>query len=161
MKSASLSDVKKELQSLDPKQLAEICITLARYKKDNKEYLDFLLFEAANKEEYITRLKEQIDEDFMLARGQGNLYYTKKTLRRVLRYINKYCKYIGEKTATIDLLIYFCIKLKKSGIPFHDSRLIVNMYEQQVKKIHMLVATLHEDLRMDYAPDLEKISPGN
>jgi hypothetical protein len=161
MKAASLSEVKKELQSLDPKELAEICMALARYKKDNKEYLDFLLFEANNKEEYMARLKEQIDEDFMLAKGQGNLYYTKKTLRRVLRYINKYCKYMSEKTATIDLLMYFCLKLKKSGIPFYDSRLIVNMYEQQLKKIATLIASLHEDLRMDYTNDLEKLDLEN
>ncbi|MCD6067167.1 MAG: hypothetical protein K0S33_1993 [Bacteroidetes bacterium] len=157
MKAASLNDVKKELQSLDPKELAEICVALARYKKDNKEYLDFLLFEAHNTQAYITRLKEQIDEDFILMRGQGNLYYTKKSLRKVLRYINKYCKYMGEKTATIDLLIYFCVKLKRSGIPFYDSKLIVNMYEQQLKKIHTLISSLHEDLQMDYAAELAKI----
>ena len=44
MKSGTLADIKKELQELEPKQLAELCIALAKYKKDNKEYLDYLLF---------------------------------------------------------------------------------------------------------------------
>lgn len=157
MKSSSLSEVKKELLNLSPKELAELCIALARYKKDNKEYLDYLLFESHNKEEYIDRIKEEIDEAFMLMRGQGNLYYNKKTLRKVLRLIGKYSKYIGDKPASIELLIYFCTKLKKSGIPYHESKLIVNMYDQQIKKITTLINSLHEDIRQDYANDLENI----
>ena len=157
MKSSSLNEVKKELLNLTPKELAEMCVALAKYKKDNKEYLDFLLFEAHNKTDYINRIKEEIDEAFILMKGQGNLYYNKKSLRKVLRLIGKYSKYLGEKTASIELLIYFCLKLKKSGIPYHESKLIVNMYEQQIKKITTLVNSLHEDIQADYASDLEKI----
>ena len=157
MKSSSLNEVKKELKNLSPDELVEICTALAKYKKDNKEYLDFLLFEAHNKEEYIGRIKEQINEAFVLMKGQGNLYYNKKSLRKVLRFIGKYTKYIGEKTTAIELLIYFCLKLKKSGIPYHESKLIVNMYEQQVKKIKTLINSLHEDLQQDYAEDMDKI----
>jgi len=157
MKSSSLNEVKKELKNLSPDELLEICTALAKYKKENKEYLDFLLFEAHNKEEYIARIKEQINEAFVLMKGQGNLYYNKKSLRKVLRFIGKYTKYIGEKTTNIELLIYFCLQLKKSGIPYHESKLIVNMYEQQVKKINTLISSLHEDLQHDYAKDLSKI----
>lgn len=157
MKSSSLNEVKKELQALSPKELAEMCIALAKYKKDNKEYLDYLLFEAHNKEDYIIRIKEEMDEAFILMRGQGNLYYNKKSLRKVLRMISKYSKYIGDKPSSIDLLIYFCLKLKRSGIPYHESKLIVNMYDQQIKKITTLINGLHEDIRQDYANDLEKI----
>lgn len=158
MKSSSLNEVKKELQTLSPKELAEMCIALAKYKKDNKEYLDYLLFEAHNKEDYIARIKEEMDEAFILMKGQGNLYYNKKSLRKVLRMISKYSKYIGEKSSSIELLIYFCLKLKKSGIPYQESKLIVNMYEQQIKKITTLINSLHEDIRQDYANDLEKIT---
>lgn len=157
MKSSSLNEVKKELKNLSPDELIEICTALAKYKKDNKEYLDFLLFEAHNKNEYISRIKEQIDESFVLMKGQGNLYYNKKSLRKTLRFISKYSKYIGDKTAGIDLLIYFCLKLKSSGIPYYESKLIVNMYEQQIKKIKSLIAILHEDIQADYINDLEKI----
>lgn len=157
MKAASINEVKKELQQRDKKELIEICIELARFKKDNKELLDYLLFEANDGQAYITRIKEEMDEQFILMRGQANLYYTKKTLRKVLRVLTKYNKFIGDKTASIELHIYFCLKLKRSGIPFHESKLIVNMYEQQIKKIQALINGLHEDLRMDYQHDLESI----
>ena len=43
-----LQDIKKEIQHLRPEQLAELCLRLARYKKENKELLAYILFEADN-----------------------------------------------------------------------------------------------------------------
>ena len=43
MKVSSLSELKKELHELPQKQLMELCLSLAKYKKDNKEFLDYLL----------------------------------------------------------------------------------------------------------------------
>ena len=53
MKSASLSDVKNELSHLDKNELTELCLRLARYKKENKELLSCLLFDANDEENYI------------------------------------------------------------------------------------------------------------
>ena len=36
MKAASLSDLKKELQQIPQKELIDLCLNLAKYKKDNK-----------------------------------------------------------------------------------------------------------------------------
>ena len=44
MKAAASSDIKKELEHLQPKELLDLCISLAKYKKECKEYLGFLLF---------------------------------------------------------------------------------------------------------------------
>lgn len=158
MKTASLSELKKELQELPPKQLAELCVTLAKYKKDNKEFLDYLLFESHDKKTFITNVKAEIDEHFMDISVQSNLYYVKKSLRKLLRIITKYCKYINDKALAADLHIYFCSKLKHSGIPYRKSQLLINMYEQQLKKINTLIKGMHEDLQQDYITDLEKIS---
>ena len=38
MNVSSLQEVKDELKELSPKELLELCISLAKYKKDNKEY---------------------------------------------------------------------------------------------------------------------------
>jgi hypothetical protein len=157
LKAASISDLKKELQELPPKQLAELCITLAKYKKDNKEFLDYLLFEAHDKVNFISGVKKEIDEHFQELRSQANLYYVKKSLRKLLRIINKYCKYINDKALAAELHIHFCSKLKHSGIPYRKSQLLVNMYEQELKKINTLIKALHEDLQQDYLNDLEKI----
>lgn len=157
MKSASISELKKELNELPQKQLVELCLSLSKYKKDNKEFLDYLLFEAYDKANFALSIKKEIDEHFEELKTQSNLYYTKKSLRKILRLITKYCKYLNDKAIAAELHIYFCSKLKNSGIPYHKSQLIVNMYEQQLKKINTLISALHEDLQQDYLNDLEKI----
>ena len=158
MKTASLSELKKELQHLATKDLAELCISLAKYKKDNKEYLDYLLFESHDTPNFVKEIKLEIDAQFEELKTQSNLYYVKKGLRKQLRIITKYSKYVGDKAVSAELLIYFCLKLKESGIPFHKSQLIVNMYAQQLKKINTLISGLHEDLQSDFQNDLELIN---
>ena len=157
MKAAALSDIKKELEHLPPKELLDLCIALAKYKKDNKEYLGYLLFEAHDKLQFIKEVKEEIDEHFELLKLQSNLYYVKKSLRKLLRIITKYTKYIDDKGLSAEMYIYFCTKLKNSGIPYHKSQMLVNLMEQQIKKINTLITTLHPDLQNDYLIDLEKI----
>jgi membrane-anchored protein YejM (alkaline phosphatase superfamily) len=157
VKVSSISELKKELHELPQKQLVELCLSLAKYKKDNKEFLDYLLFQAHDKSAFITSVKAEIDEHFTELKIQANLYYVKKSLRKLLRLITKYCKYLGDKAAAAELHIYFCQKLKASGIPYHKSQLLINMYEQQLKKINTLINGLHEDLQQDYLNDLEKI----
>ena len=157
MKVSSISELKKELNELPQKKLVELCLSLAKYKKDNKEFLDYLLFQSHDKPNFVTSIKTEIDEHFEELKHQPNLYYVKKSLRKLLRLITKYCKYIGDKAAAADLHIYFCSKLKKSGIPYRKSQLLVNMYEQQLKKINTLIKGLHEDLQQDYLNELETI----
>lgn len=157
MKSASINELKKELNELPQKHLVELCLSLAKYKKDNKEYLDYLFFEAHDKPNFALSIKKEIDEHFEELKTQSNLYYTKKSLRKILRLLTKYCKYLNDKAIAAELHIYFCSKLKNSGIPYHKSQLIVNMYEQQLKKIKTLISALHEDLQQDYLNDLDEI----
>ena len=45
MKTASIQELKQELQGVAPGKLLELCLRLARFKKDNKELLTYLLFE--------------------------------------------------------------------------------------------------------------------
>jgi gas vesicle protein len=158
VKTATLNELKKELQELPQKQLVELCLTLAKYKKDNKEFLDYLLFEAHDKTNFLAEVKKQIDSHFSELKTQSNLYFVKKSLRKLLRLITKYCKYISDKALAADLHIYFCKKLKLSGIPFQKSQMIINMYQQQLKKINTLLKSLHEDLQNDYLIELEEIA---
>lgn len=158
MKSVSLSELKKELQEIPQKELIELCVAVAKYKKDNKEFLSYLLFDAHDKNAFVNEVKIEIDEQINTLKSQPNLYFVKKGLRKALRIITKYDKYISDKALSADLHIYFCSTLKHSGIPYHRSQLIVNMYEQQLKKINVLINSLHEDLQQDYLYDLEKLT---
>lgn len=134
MKASTISELKKELVELPQKQLVDLCLHLAKYKKDNKEFLDYLLFQAHDKSGFVNTVKTEIDEHFEELKTQTNLYYVKKSLRKLLRLITKYCKYIADKALAAELHIYFCRKMKASDIPYYKSQLLINMYEQQLKK---------------------------
>ena len=97
MKVSSISELKKELHELPQKKLVELCLSLAKYKKDNKEFLDYLLFQAHDKANFILEIKNEIDQHFEELKQQISLYYVKKSLRKLLRLITKYCKYINDK----------------------------------------------------------------
>ncbi|MDB5257925.1 MAG: hypothetical protein JWM14_2620 [Chitinophagaceae bacterium] len=156
MKSATLNELKKELQELSPKQMQDLCIRLAKYKKDNKELLTFLLFEAHDEQAYIQSIKEEVDELYTQV-NRSSVYLAKKTLRKIVRTANKYIRYSGSKTVELEVLIYFCKKLKQSGISIHSSTVLENLYEQQLKKIRKALSTLHEDLQYDYRQEIESL----
>lgn len=155
--SQSLSDLKKELNFLSLKEITEICIKLAKYKKDNKEFLSYLLFRSNDTQTFVSDIKIEIDGFFEILKSQSNLYLIKKSLRKILRLITKNSKYVNEKSISIELLIYFCKKLKLSGIPFHKSQLISNIYQQQLKKINKLIPFLHEDIQADYCNEIKEL----
>lgn len=157
MKAFSVNELKKELLLLPAKDLADLCVTLAKYKKDNKEFLSYLLVDSYDKPGFVKDIKKEMDEFFDGLDKNSNLYFIKKSLRKELRLVNKYCRYINEKAITAELLIYYCDKLKHSGIPFQKSQLIVNLFEQQIKKIQSLTSALHDDLRNDYTNELERL----
>ena len=156
MKTATVHELKQELQSVTPGRLLELCLRLAKFKKENKELLTYLLFESHNEEEYVTSVKLLMDEGFAEL-GSTNLYPTKKSLRKILRSTNKYIRYTGSKQVEATLLIYFAAKLKSSGIPVQKSTVLINLYQQQLKKIEAAVQTLHEDLQYDYQKEVDAL----
>ena len=157
MKTASLSELKKELENLTPKELRDLCIHLGKYKKENKELLTYLLFEAHDNKGYINSVKGMIDGLYDEI-NTTNIYYSKKSLRKILRLTNKYIKYTGSKQVEVELLIYYCKKLRKSGIQFQNSTALSNLYMRQVDKIKKALAGLHEDLQFDYSNDISLLN---
>ena len=154
MKASTIHEIKQELSALKPIELVDLCLRLGRFKKENKELLTYLLFEAHDEQGYINSIKNEIDELFETI-NLSHLYFAKKTLRKIVRIINKYCRYSGNKQTEIDLRIYFCKKLKASGIPFHRNTVISNLFESQLKKINTQLSFLHEDLQYDYLKELK------
>ena len=157
MKTASLNEIKKELHQLSEPLLRELSMRMAKYKKENKELLGYLLFEAQDEASYIRSVKAEMDIQFTELH-KNNLYLTTKAIRKALKITNKYCKYSGIKQTEVELLIYFCSQLKSSGIPFHRSTMLVNLYNRQLDKINKAINKLHEDLQFDYRQELEKIA---
>lgn len=156
MKAASVSEIKKELNQKSAGELMEICLRLARAKKENKELLTYLLFEANDVDEYIEAVKREMDEGF-LDINMYNMYFAKKSLRKILRNTNKYIRYTGLKTTEAELLIYFCTKLKELNIK-QKSPALNNLYNMQVKKIKAVVESFHEDLQYDYKSAISNLT---
>ncbi len=154
MKSATVHELKKELTALDPKELAELCLRLAKFKKENKELLTFLMYEAHDVQAFLVELKKEIEIQFS-EMNRDNLYLTKKSLRKILRITNKYIRYIGSKEAAAELLIFFIYNIKKSNIPIHSGAVLSNLYMNQLKKINSIIESLDEDLQHDYRVELE------
>lgn len=156
MKAASISTIKKELTTLPQDEVLKICMRMMKYKKENKELIHYLLFEAYDEQGYIKDIKDEIDQQF-LEINPSHLYFAKKSIRKILKITNKYIRYSGQKRTEVDLLIYFCLKLKKSGISIRSSASLHNLYLGQVQKIKKAVAMLHEDLQFDYQDEIKRL----
>jgi len=156
IKPASLSLLKQELASLPPKEVLEICLKLAKYKKDNKELLSYLLFDADNEAEFLKGVKAEIELQFTEI-NTSHLYFARKSIRKILRTTNKYIRYAGKKHIEAELLIYFCASLKNSGIAFQSVTSLNNLYTNQLHKIRKIISLLHEDLQFDFQQEIEKL----
>jgi hypothetical protein len=154
METSSLSELKKELQTLPYPQLVDIAIRLAKYKKENKELLHYFLFEAHDDQSYIDAIKKEVEEQFKSI-NYTNLYFTKKSVRKVLRFVNKHIKYAAKPEITVELLIHFLQQYKRNPIRFDNSTAMVNLFAAQLKKIDKELAKLHEDIQYDYRKELE------
>ena len=157
MNSASINEIRKALSSVEPKLIQALCLRLARYKKENKELLNYLLFEAEDEPGYIQAVKSEMDELFKEVANK-NLYLAKKVLRKILRYANRQIKYSGLPQTDLELRIYFCEKMLAQKLPLTTGTVLYNLYQQQLKKIDTVLAKLPEDEQGDYTRSIKKIS---
>ncbi len=154
-KTYGLQDIKKELQFLDNNQLMELCLRLARHKKENKELLAYLLFDADNERGFIESVIAE--NGFMFSQLPSNGYQMAKSLRKILRLLGKYVKFMGSKEAEIEFLISFCrnyIQYADRRGSYKPMRLILT---RQLEKIKKAIEKLHEDLQFDYSQDFNTI----
>ncbi len=156
MNSASLNEIKKELQRLDADALQAICLRLAKYKKENKELLSYMLSDAHDEAGYIRSVKEEMDTMFQELTDR-NLYIIKKMLRKILRMVNRQIKYSGIAQTELELRIYFCEKIKDAHIPLTTGTVLYNLYQQQLKNITAVLAKLPVDYQVDYAAAIEAL----
>jgi len=160
MKSASIHELKQELVTLPPKQVLELCLKLAKFKKENKDLLNYLLFEAHNEAGYLETIKLEMDEQFA-EMPKGNWYLAKKALRKILKSISKYSKHTATKESEVEMLLHFCISLKNSGNRYRSYKALSALYDSQIKKLNALVEQVHEDLRFDYKRKLDSLLEGD
>ncbi|BFP40848.1 hypothetical protein FGF1_16930 [Flavobacteriaceae bacterium GF1] len=156
MKAATVSQLKKELQHRNPEELLELCLRLSKFKKENKELLTYLLFEADDEAGYIETVKAEVDGLF-LDINTNSYFYIKKSVRKILRALKKYIRYSGNKETEVVLLLYFCEQLKNFTPSIRRNTTLTNLYERQLAYLEKKIALLHEDLQYDYGVLLEEI----
>lgn len=149
MKAVSVATIKKELQFRSSEELTELCLRLAKFKKENKELLTYLLFESHDETGYIETVKQEVDEQFELI-NINSYFYIKKSVRKILRNIKKFARYSLKKETEVELLLYFCQKLKDFEPSIKRNVTLTNIFERQILLIKKITATLHEDLQYDY-----------
>ncbi len=156
LKTATLSQIKKELNLLTKAELVEKCTRIAKYKKENKELLNYLLFEQENEQAFIDSVKEEVNVMFSEL-PISNIYRVKKSLRKIIRFITKYIKYSSIKSTEVELRICFCQNMKKYNLPISRSKVLENMFDSQLIRIEKVVTMLHEDVQFDYSSDIEAL----
>src|ERR1035437_9925381 len=150
MNPASLSELKKELSGRTYKELYDIILRMAKFKKENKELLSYLLMDSMNEAEYIQHVKDAISAEFIMS-SSLSLRLSKKSLRKILSNTNKYIKYSGQKQTEVELLIHFCNEFISNKLHKFKNPTLNNIFERQILKIKKVLATMHEDLQYDYA----------
>ncbi len=150
-----LQDIKKEIQHLSALQLTDLCLRLARHKKENKELMAYLLFEADNQAAFIEKVKAEVG--FMFSQMPVQSYNAAKYMRKILRLIGKYIKFIAAKDAEIELLLNFCdnyLQYADRKSSYKPLRLILT---RQIEKIKATINKLHEDVQADFISEYEQL----
>jgi hypothetical protein len=156
MKAASANEIKQQLKELEKKELMELCLRLSRYKKENKELLTFLLFEACDLPHYIAGVKEEIDVIFAGV-NTSSVFFARKTIRKALHTANRFIRYAGDKTVEVEVLLHFCTAFQGLKLNWQRSSLLLKIYQNQLKKIDAAINSLHEDLQYDYRRSLDRL----
>jgi len=155
MKISSINTIKKEIQHLPQEELVDLVYKIAKYSKDNKELLHYYLFESAYEDNYISKIKQEIDELFEVidARSWKTM---KKSIQKIIRNIKKYIKFSKEATTEIELLLYFCKHLANFPDALDHNLVVFNIYKRQIVSLQKACSALHEDLQYDYKELIEE-----
>lgn len=155
MKPEKLTTIKKELSGLSVQELTDLCLRLAKYKKDSKELLNYLLFDADEPLAYAEKVKAFLDEDFKTL--PRHYYQSSKTLRKILRLMNRHAKFTASRQVELELLLWFC----KNFLQYADTKThhkpLQALFQRQINKIQTTLPKLHEDLEFDYRQEFDSL----
>jgi hypothetical protein len=155
-KGLSVKELKAELGLRSRNELLAFCLRLARFKKENKELLGYILFESADEQEFVKRVKSEIDVQFDEMNVES-AYYIKKSVRKILKNTRKYIRYSGKKETEVELLIYFCSKINEFPPPIRRITALKNLFDRLIETIKKTILTLHEDLQYDYGREVDEL----
>lgn len=156
MKAATLHQIKKELETISPQKLMALSLRLIKFKTENKELISYLLFDEDDQAGYISDIKHEISELLASIKSMPP-YLVKRTLRKALKLITKYCKYMGSKDAEAELLIHFCKIVYNEGISRYTYKAVLNIYLSTLIKVQKLLPYVHVELQNDFENEIIRL----
>lgn len=159
MKTGSIAEIKKELHYKTKDELLNLCLQLARFKKENKELLTYLLFEFDDEENYRVNIKKWMENEFQNINTK-NFFYIKKSARKILTQTKKFIRYSKNLETQADVLLHFCTCLKSVQPSINDSLRLQNIFDSQLSIVEKTIQKLHPDLQFDYIQEIASLKNG-
>ena len=139
---------------------SEVILRLARFKKENKELLTYLLLYKNDEEKYVAEIKESMHIMFTEVNVKSS-YIAKKNLRKILRSANRFIKYTSESSTEIELLIFFIEEFNDLEMNVSKNTALQKMHASVMTRIQKSILLLHEDLQYDYNKRFAALKPGS
>ncbi len=153
MKAASLKDIKTALETMTQEELLKVCLRLTKFKKENKELLSYLIFEASDESEYAHNINEAVTDLFAQVNTKS-IYIAKKNIRKIIRLAGRFIKYSEQASTETEVMIHVAKGMKALKMDWQKSAALVNIYQSVLKKINKSVAGMHEDMQYDYLKEI-------
>lgn len=150
----SISGIKKSLYGIEPDELRGIILRMAKYRKENKELLSYLLYHQHDERQYIADVKHELDLMFKSI-NKGTVYLTGKGLRKVLKFATKQIRFSADKRVEAEILLHYCGLLLKHVPGYSQSTVLFNIYQRQLLKAQKAISQLHPELQSDLAEELK------
>ena len=87
-----------------------------------------------------------------------HFFYIRKSARKILSLTKKFIRYSKKKETEVELLIHFCLQMKKLRPPISRNTVLQNIADRQKLAIEKTVSSLHEDLQYDYNIQLDDLT---
>ena len=156
MKPAGVKAIKEELKIRSREELTELCLNLSKFKKENKELLTYLLFEAGDENYFIQGIKEEIKTQFEEV-NRKNYYYVKKSIRKILRNTKKNIRYSKKKQTEVELILFFCKMLGEFSPSIKKSIPLTNIFDREIQRVKKIILSLDPDLQYDYGVEIDEL----
>ena len=87
-----------------------------------------------------------------------NYFYVKKSVRRILKKVRKYCRYSKHDETEVELLLYFCHQMCDINPSIFKNKTLSNIFFRLLNSIKNKTIKLHEDLQYEYNIEIQKLN---
>lgn len=150
-----LSDLKKELLELSKPELIQLCLRVAKLKRENKELLAYLIFDSEDPIFYAQKLKPEIKEVF--EQPFQHAYYLTKSIRKAMRLITKYYRFTSNKQGETELLIYLVEEFYLSWRNEYRYQALGKVIFRCLEKAQSNLKKIDEDFRADFEDPINEL----